>query len=547
MSEISDLLTKIGNEELGRVVGDLSQEQISQLTYMTRAAFAGRRFDVAGFRDFHYCLFGREIPAHTEGWVEGLFEAHEQGKGVMLEGFRGSIKSTLMMTFSLFLIGHRPWGSGLLVGANDTSAAKLSSAMAALIEYAPGWRACFPSVVPDMERGWGERGYFVWDTTYSKAPIGGKSYSDWIELCISDHLRDPSFVALGVHSGDIVGMHPSTFVLLDDIHNRDNTISNKEIESVKGSLRANILPTMSTEHRPFMGVAYTPWTESDAYADLKRSGSFVCISTPVYTVDENKVRTYAWPERWNDAEVERWIAEVGLIEFSRMFLLDLSAGKGVALKYYGYDQSLINYDLPMVGGADPVNVMSSRDGAHRSHFALAYVAKLPQGGAVIVDGVLEQCSELEAEGYIKRAQTMFPGWMHTSIENVGGGALFIQVVRRNPSIKIIDSDLSGFLKRGGRIRSKKDRILLEMHPWFENGVVRVSTADTPFLNAFRRLMENFFILDPTSLEFDVGDSVYHALKSIPDVLHIEAPEIALGTIAQSPKNPFNALGHKHGG
>ena len=96
------------------------------------------------------------------------------------------------------------------------------------------------------------------------------------------------------------------------------------------------------------------------------------------------------------------------------------------------------------------------------------------------------------------------------------GKVFLQPLQRNARIKAIPSGLKGITD--GKISSKRDRVL-QTHKWFENGTVRISSADTPFLNALRRLFEKFYDLDPKhDYSFDAFDAVYHALRNMPEVL-----------------------------
>jgi hypothetical protein len=71
----------------------------------------------------------------------------------------------------------------------------------------------------------------------------------------------------------------------------------------------------------------------------------------------------------------------------------------------------------------------------------------------------------------------------------------------------------------GRVTGKKDRVQ-SFAKYFESATVRISDANTPFLNALRRLFDDFGDLDPKSHDpvWDVADSVFHALRNMPDVL-----------------------------
>ena len=537
-------------EEVKALASRMADEMLKEhteadSTYSTRAlAVRSLPVGVEGFRHFFFCIFGRELPEHALYWVSRqvaqLQRGEEKIKGFLNEGFRGSIKSMEGEAMALYLHGFYPWMSGLVIQAGAKEAKRTCELFADTISNNKGWKACFPNVVPDIERGWSLDGYHIKDTR--------EEYGKWIEKTTSDHGRDPSFLAVSV-SGGALGMHPTLYIFLDDIHDYDNTSSRTEMLGIVGRIRADILPTMSRQgHKPLVMGSYTPWSDDDGYNLLEDTGWFEHFVTPVYVeaddgdaeIDGVRVRL-TWPQAFSVDVINSW-KKLGKREFGRMYLCDLTQGKGQTLKYYTFDHNLVNYSWPMVGGADPTNVdRPAHDVRKRSCFALAYVAKLPQGGALVVDGVLEPCSQLEAENYILKAQ-MFPGWIRTMTENVGGGAGFIQTLLRNPKIRVVDSALAGL----GNVRTRGDkhtRIEREMAPWFENGTVRISDADTPFLNAFRKLFDRFYELDKSDPAFDAGDAVYHALRGVPDVLRLPRTEDGLpAAVVAKRKEPLFEFG-----
>jgi hypothetical protein len=127
--------------------------------------------------------------------------------------------------------------------------------------------------------------------------------------------------------------------------------------------------------------------------------------------------------------------------------------------------------------------------------------------------VLEQCSQLQAENYILSAQAKFANWLNTAVENVGGGKGFIQTLRRNAKIRVIPSGLKDITD--AKIRSKKER-LSKNSSFFENMDIRISDADTPFLNALRRAFNHFYDLSEKDYAFDAWDAVFHAMRQMPD-------------------------------
>ena len=522
-------------------------ELVRPVMLMVRGEQA-RQFTADGYKAYYYCLFNRELPKHTYPWVEAFFEewnSDKKPRGLMVKGFRGSSKSTVTASLGTFITSHFPVRSGMIVQKNDDDAKGMAAFVADVFEFNPGQRACFPNIVPDKERGWGvESGYHINNTAVD--------HGKWVQMQMEDHGRDPSIIVASAKSG-AVGKHPSGWLLLDDIHDYKNVSSKAEMAHVVNTVKSDILPTLiRSGQQPMVLWAYTPWDEEDAYAQMERAGMFRKVSTPAFREDaegpdafDGKRGFLAWPEVMGVKELENWRNTLGTREFERMLMCSLENARSGRIMHYSFSSELISYDWPMVGGVDPTNVEKpvGSDG-QRSHFALAYVARIPQGGAVIMDGVLTQCSQLEAENYILQAQTRFPFYRYTAVENVGGGAGFIQAVRRNSKLRIVASDLSPMDLDTKKVRDKKSRIEKEIGPWLENGTVRISDAATPFLDALRRGLNQFYDLPKTDYAFDAWDAVYHALKMMPEVLTIAPIGAELPRTRKGKKNnsPLRGIG-----
>lgn len=125
--------------------------------------------DPEGFARFYQWIFERDLPRHARAdWVLPLYAARAAGKGLVVEAFRGSSKTTtLSIAFSAFRLGQQPHKSVLLIQAADQAAASTSGQIADLIERHPGWKNAFPHVVPDRKVGWGARGYEVCNTDHA--------------------------------------------------------------------------------------------------------------------------------------------------------------------------------------------------------------------------------------------------------------------------------------------------------------------------------------------------------------------------------------------
>lgn len=483
-----------------------------------------------GYAAFYTLLHDFSPPDHVQREIDGIFADHSEGIGSVIFAWRGSWKSvSISVTFIAWRIGLEPHKTNMVVSANDDSAEKVTKAIAAIIEYHPAWKNIFPNVVPDTGR-WSVEGFSVVDNSITR--------EEWAKR--QSGVIDPTLIGGGYKSSRLIGKHPSGVLDIDDIHDRDNASSERERKAVVDILVKTILKTVIKENDKMITwliAVGTPWALDDAYYTMKNTGQYGFISIPAMKRAEEGKGTYVdgvnrdgtifedivgwwdftFPQHFGVRSVIKERAD-GKQSFWQMIMLDLAASSTGRLIYYEYPEKDITYDWPTIGGVDPTTFEEAQEGNRNSHFALAYVSKIPTGGAVIVDGVLEQCSQTQAENYILAAQGKFTNWQFSAVENVGVGKVFLQTLQRNSRIIVIPSGLKGVTD--GKIASKRDRVI-QTHKWFESGMIRISNADTKFLNALRRLFEKFYDLDPKhDYSFDAWDAVYHALRNMPEVLSV---------------------------
>jgi len=504
-----------------------------------------------------------------------MFQAKAEDKGVVIRAFRGSTKSTTFNTFGAWITGERPAGSTLIVRGTDQAAKESAEQIADIIENNVGFRAVFPHVVPDKEKGWSQNGYEV--------KLDNVDYGEWRRR--NSDRRDPSIVALPYKSATILGMHPSNFLGIDDLHNDDNTTSDREFERLIRILTGTIFPTRRP-HNPLTVFVGTPWLVDDVLERVIQTGEYIADMTPVYVPtdeppdDETVVQfdwetspvKLTWPEHMGKSQIiKEYNQDItpNKVEFARMMLCDLSRAERTIFRFHDFPYTDINASWPANGGCDPASVPDpTRRDPNRSHFALAYVLKNPATNTLVVhDGILDQCTVEQGEKYIVSAQSMYENWGYSIIEGDGGGEWFIATLRRNPKIRI------DARKSGGK--RKADRLVLGLAPWLANGRVLISTADTPFLNALRRFLNLYPNVTRSDPGWDAADSVYWALHAPPECLSMEyhgdsmqpnyerlaelmklpgyervtmLPEVFLPTSMQKrkSKNPFTSLGDKYG-
>lgn len=505
-----------------------------------------------GFEAFYELVHGNKLPRHAKEWIEHIYRAHEEGVGALIWAWRGSWKSTtISVTFVAYRIGQEPEKSNLIISANDDSAVKVTAAITKMIEHNEGWKLAFPHVEPDKELGWGAEGYFVKDTRMS--------YEEWTKK--TSARIDPTLFGLGIGSSRLIGKHPSGVMLIDDIHDDKNSISALDRERIVRVVSDTILP-MSVKDKDgerlttWEVVVGTPWEVDDAYHYLRNTGQFNFLRMPVMEEAEEgesgavyidgrnrdgnvyvdivgwwKLR---WPEKFGIKAIIRERATGALRGFSRMFLLDLNAAKKAGLKYYMYPHEQIDtVKWPMYGGADLAFVMRStgRKDPGRDYFSLAYGAKDPLGRLIVVDGIFEQCTQAEAEVHLKKPQEIFKGWHYTVLEGDGiGETFYTSLMMRNPGLKVTMMKTKG---KGKRYRQEQ-----EMGPWLENGQVMISDADTPYLNALRKALDDF----PDGNN-DIRDGLYWLCRAVPDVLVVKRDDDRLPEVNERVRraNPIYSL------
>ena len=519
-------------------------EELKQ-KYQEALAVKSREFTAEGFAAFYERLHGNAPPDYAiNEWIIPVFEAKANDMGKLLFAFRGSWKTTTVsMTFGAFFIGHHPARANLVIGSSGASANGITEAIKNIIEHTEAWRAVFPNVVPDYQRGWGQEGYEVMRNDMS--------YEEWRGL--NTTRKDPTLLGLGVGSKTLIGKHPDGLLLLDDILDEDNTSSVRQMSGVATKVTGTILPFIVEDESKPKGekmktwpvVIGTPWQEDDVYQDIKNTGEFDFTSVPVMRevaegegvlIEHEKLNgwyKFADPDRYNIETIKRLYNRSGHKEFMRMYMLDCSVRmEGEGLAYRLFDHTKIDFTWPMICGIDYMSMIkdANTDLKNRAYYAQAYVFEMPDGRAVVGDGWHGRPSQLEAETRMEQAEA-FPGHKMSIFESDGKGEEALQVFLRNPNLTIVPMQTKG--------QGKRERLERQLGPWLENGRILISDADTPFLNFLRKCLmkyPNYF--------FDPIDAVYWAVRGMPHVLVLDKPKLSLPKFMQKGKksNPFHSFG-----
>jgi hypothetical protein len=508
--------------------------KVSKETYkILLAASAAADFSEQGFSDFFELIHGS--PLHTEGkkWVKNIFDAIKRGRlKILQEAFRGSGKTTVLSKiFFAYYLGHHPHTTNCVIRVTGQKANETTRAVKELIESDPLWKLVFPDVLPDIRKPWGEKG------GYHLIRLSDDfTYEDWEEKCRETHRPiGPTFIGYGYDSGSVQGFRTNGLLLIDDIHDKENTRSPRRLEDVKDFIKFQLLPIPV----PDEGLEiwnFTPWLPNDAYAVRKETKLYIHNYSPAmwpaepgqgvkwpkdFEREELKGRIFpyassddveqwwhlGWPERWTIENLALKYIDLGHVAFSREYLLDLEATKGQRLKadwihYFSADD--LRPSWPVFFGTDYASVFDKLKQKDRDYFTLAVMRAIPGGGLVLTGGFRGHVLKAEALQVCKNWQDQYPTLQLNKVEAIGKGEEFYNDLSLTNDMYGMPLKLSR-LESHGRA-SKGERFEDYLAPRFQ--AARIWVLDTPneFIDAFL----NEWLMYPNSEHDDCLDAVYLA-------------------------------------
>ena len=527
-----------------------------------RSKEAREHDDPDGFAHFFWCCTRRELPKHALfGWIVPIYLSHtkdleafkkfyerpearryrfirdyvleqltsgmelETVIGVVIEASRELTKTTVITNyFTAFRIGHEPWRANLLVQVGDDIAKDNSSQVARVIKEYEGWKKCFPHVVPDDAKGWGDKGYEVRQThEWKDGKMVALPDSEWNKKIATR--KDPTLLGVGYSSHSLIGKHPDGIVVVDDIHDENNTSSDKELDGVLNIVESVINYTFTAD--AWVVYVGTPWVEGDTLDYIKGTHVYISVVMPAYVeVVEGKVRLPdEWKEdttkifMWQEMRGPEWLAKKlsqtrKMSEFLRMILLALKNSGEKIYKYKQFPHKEIDWEKwEIVNGVDPTATHSTVNGEGGvSHFAICHALVTHFNTIVIGGGYLEKVPSDVGERELVKFQRMHTNNSRSSVEQNGAGAIFIGMVVRNAGL-IINPHNATELGSG----PKKTRQFSFLSPLLASGVVQISDEDTPYLNALRKYFQRYPNIADDSELLDAADALCMAVLDIPEV------------------------------
>jgi phage terminase large subunit-like protein len=409
--------------------------------------------------------------------------------------------------FFAYRVGKEPHKVNAVIRINDEKANETTAAVAQMIEHNPKWKKVFPSVVPDKERGWGANGYFVKRT----------DVDNWAEIC-TESPDGPTFVGYGWKSGSIIGSRFNGVVIVDDIHDDQNTRSERTLAQMRSFV--NDVLDYCLMKGAWEIWNFTPWTMNDVYAELKSTGLYKHSKTPVMRKAEEGEGSYwelderipysgqwwhlYWPEVWGFDRIGEKYLKTGAIGFARMMMLDLEATKGITLKeewLHYYPANEVDRSWPVYMGIDYASTQDKIRDKKRDYFALALFRAIPGGGLVLFDGYRGHLSKGEALKKVAALNSAYPYTQLIGVESIGKGEEFYNDLVFVDDAYGVPLPLYEVNYHRG---SKGQRFEEWLAPRFQSGRIWVSNAQTQFLREFI----NEWLLWPNGEHDDCLDAVY---------------------------------------
>lgn len=157
-----------------------------------------------------------------------------------------------------FMIGHDPNVTTLGISGGEALMQGFQQAVMELVQYSPVWKAVFPDVRPDKERGWSmTSGMFV----TGRRP----------------GIPDANYLACGIDSKYLTGKH-GKLIIIDDLHNEENSSTAEQCEKVVQKYAKTIVGRADPMGARFI-MAGRRWHEDDIYGKLK-AADWVVIEVP---------------------------------------------------------------------------------------------------------------------------------------------------------------------------------------------------------------------------------------------------------------------------
>lgn len=500
---------------------DMTDSQLLDYLKEKELIKRAQEFTVDGFKAyFELTHGGLVVLPHLMPIVEKIFECYTEKNQMALEVFRGGAKTTTVtIGFTTFYIGHHPDTTNVLIQVGDDIAKDNAKEIADTIEFNSGFKAVFPHIVPDKNRGWSQSGYYVQNTSMD--------YGEWVKL--TSKTKDPTVVGMGYASRGIIGKRATGLLIFDDIHDENNTRSHRELENTWQTVIKTIMP-LAVPNQTLKIMIGTPWLDDDVLRRLMKSGQYEVVSVPAV-----KNGKYAWPERFGEDELEKVKLEIGDISYAQMYLLDLSKANEMGLKRSLLDPRYPNTpetefllrEKRVIIGVDHASTLEDnlkrKKNYDPDYMTIAVIALMDDGTAVLIDGLRKnKITAAEAEVLFWNFVSKYHERIDLiGVEAVGKGEMFYDRISTSPQrvYRMLPFN-PGRTAKGVRFEKVLGKVFRT------NRLKILDDPENDFLEAF----EEEFVKYPLASHDDTLDAVYWAVFAAQGHLKMSQEEVYGNTV-----------------
>jgi hypothetical protein len=427
----------------------------------------------------------------AEHQLDSLEKIHFGGKRVLDIEPRGHGKSTDKMVYALYRICHDDDIKILMAAHVESLAKQQARAIQMYLEL--------PTIQEDFGfskgRPWSVSTFF----------LGGKI--------------QPVMSTVAARGG-MVGKR-FDIVMFDDLLSLENQINESSRLKILNWIRAEVIPAIDPTPKEKLIVIGTRKHPKDWYAELLEDPSYTKIVNPAYTIDEHGIKTYLWPERFNDEVLAQRLHDMGPRLFAQEFLNQVTPLEGMLLrrewiKYY--DELPPKHCYKVAMGVDP---SVGKTGENVSSLAIAVIAydTRPEFHHVYVLELFKQKMTLLEQEHkiIEMYNKHHP--VSTNIESVLVNTTFSdKMIALIPGANPIDY-IHSRLKGTSEV-SKINRIQTLIGYYFEDGMI--SLRDPAYDEQAKIFIETEYI------EFPEGE------KDLLDALNLAVDLVEMERVMQGP-------------
>lgn len=383
-----------------------------------------------------------------------LDKIHHGGKRVLLLAPRGHGKSTIMLVYIIYRICMDTDIKILMASHVESLAKQQARAVQTYLEL-PLIQDTF-----DFSKGkpWSVATFF----------LGGKI--------------QPVMATVAARGG-MVGKR-FDIVIFDDLLSLENCMNETSRENILNWIRGEVIPAID----PFdpekdeydkekMIVIGTRKHQKDWYSQLLESSLYTKVLDVAYT-EQDGVRTYLWPEKFNKEVLEMKLIELGPRLFAQEYMNQVSPSEGMELKreWIGIFEELPpRHCYKVCMGVDPSLGSKEQKASSLAVAVIAYDTRPEFHHVYVLELFKQKMSLLEQE---KKILELVEKWqpVSTNIESVLVNTTFAdrmisQIPHANP-IDYIHTRLKGTSEV-----SKHNRIKSLIGAYFEEGLVSLKNPN----------------------------------------------------------------------